>query len=283
MLYQDEGRKKMSKLLLKVNDDKDLKYPVDGYILGIDNFSFLFKKTYSLNEIKEILNSNPNKEIFVALNRIIFNDELEDYKNTLLELDKLALNGIIVGDIAALTYNLKTNIILDQMHLNNSYDTINFYYNNGVKGVILTNDITLDEINNIRKNTNALLFKQVFGYPHLSTSRRYLVTNYLKNFKINKKSSSYQIKENKSNNYYKIIEDDCGTHILGDKPLNLLGIDLKVDYKIIDGILFNNINDVIIDFKEDKKQEVNTINKKYNADTGFIYKETIYKVKKDEK
>lgn len=273
----------MSKILLKVNCDDDLKYPVDGFILGIDNFSFLFEKTYSIDEIKKIINSNLDKEIFVCLNRVIFNDELVFYKNILLELDKLGLKGIIVGDIAALTYNLKTNIILDQMHLNNSYNTINFYFNNGVKGIVITNDITLDEINEIKENSKAILFKQVFGYPHLSTSRRYLVTNYLNNFNINKKSDFYEIKENKSDSYYKIIEDNYGTHILGDKPLNLLGVNIDVDYKVIDGYLLSDIKDVIEDFKENKIEEKEKIDNKYNADTGFIYKETIYKVKKDEK
>lgn len=283
MLYQEEGRKKMSKILLKVNSDNDLKYPVDGYILGIDTFSFLFGKTYSVSKVEKIVKSNPDKEIFVSLNRIIFNDELASYKNILLELDKLGLKGIIVGDIAALTYNLKTNIILDQMHLNNSYNTINFYFNNGVKGVVITNDITLDEINQIKRNSKAIIFKQVFGYPHLSTSRRYLVTNYLNNFNINKKSDFYEIKENKSDSYYKIIEDNYGTHILGDKPLNLLDVNIDVDYKVIDGYLLGDIKDVIEVFKENKIEEKEKIDNKYNADSGFIYKETIYKVKKDEK
>lgn len=273
----------MSKILLKINKEEELKYPIDGYLLGIDKFSYLFNKTFSIEEIIKIKNNNPKKEIFVSFNKIIFNDELEEYENTLLEIDKIGVNGIIVGDIAALTYNLKTNVILDQMHLNNSYYTINHYANNGASGTILTNDITLDEISVIRANTKALLFKQVFGYPHLSTSRRKLVTNYLNHFGIDKKANSYEIKEKLNDGYYKVVEDDFGTHILGDKVLNLLGIDLDVDYKIIDGYFINDIGYVADIFMNNDISKKDEIDKKYNADTGFISKETIYRVKKDEK
>lgn len=285
MLFQEERRKKMSKVLLKINEDQELKYPADGYILGIDKYSYLFGKTYSLEEVRKIKEENLDKEIYVSFNKIIFNEQIDEYKNMLYEIDKLCLNGIIVGDVAALTYNLKTNVILDQMHLNNSYYTINHYSNNGISGIMLTNDITLDDINNIHENTGVALFKQVFGYPHLSTSNRKLVTNYLTHFKIDSKEDSYEICEEKSDSYYKVIEDDFGTHILGDKPLNLLGVynDLNVDYMIIDGYLLDDVKPVLDTFLNKDVKASSKIDEKYNANNGFISKETIYKVKKDER
>ena len=79
----------------------------------------------------------------------------------LKEVDDLGINGIIVGDIAALTYDLKTNIILDQMHLNNSFYAINHYYNNGVYGTVLTNDITLATYLFIFITQNILLYIKI--------------------------------------------------------------------------------------------------------------------------
>ncbi|MFR5756627.1 MAG: peptidase U32 family protein [Lachnospiraceae bacterium] len=283
MQYLEEGRRKMSKILLKINDVKELSYEADGYILGIDKYSFLFGKTFNIDEIKKIKDDLKKKEIFVSFNRVIFNDELEDYKMKLKEVDDLGINGIIVGDIAALTYDLKTNIILDQMHLNNSFYAINHYYNNGVYGTVLTNDITLSEINDIKKNTKSTLFKQVFGYPHLSTSKRKLISNYKEYFNINDTSSIYEISEKNSNNIYKIIEDNFGTHILGDKVLNLLSFDIDVDYKIVDGFMLGDVKKVLEIFMNNKKHKNDWINDTYNANYGFINKETIYRVKKDER
>lgn len=273
----------MSKKLLKINNDDELTYNADGYILGMNHYSYLFGRTYTKEEIRKIKEENKDKEIYVSANRIIFNDEIDNYKKELKAIDELGLNGIIVGDIASLTYGLKTNVILDQMHLNNSYFTINHYLNNGASGIMLTNDITGTEINDIRANTNALLFKQVFGYPHLSTSNRKLITNYLKHFNVHGESLSYSIKEEKGDNYYQVVQDDFGTHILGSNPLNLLGINLDVDYEIIDGYLIGDIKDVLDAFLNEKVAKKREIDDKYNANDGFINKETMYKVKKDER
>jgi collagenase-like PrtC family protease len=281
--YLEEGRRKMSKILLKINDVKELSYEADGYILGIDKYSFLFGKTFNIDEIKKIKDDLKGKEIFVSFNRVIFNSELEDYKKKLKKVDSLGIAGIIVGDIAALTYDIKTNVILDQMHLNNSFYAINHYYNNGVYGMVLTNDITLSEINDIKKNTKSVLFKQVFGYPHLSTSKRRLISNYKEYFNINDTSSIYEISEKNSNNIYKIIEDNFGTHILGDKVLNLLSFDIDVDYKIVDGFMLGDVKKVLEIFMNNKKDKNDWINDTYNANYGFINKETIYRVKKDER
>lgn len=281
--YLEEGRRKMSKILLKINDVKELSYEADGYILGIDKYSFLFGKTFNIDEIKKIKDDLKGKEIFVSFNRVIFNSELEDYKKKLKKVDSLGIAGIIVGDIAALTYDIKTNVILDQMHLNNSFYAINHYYNNGVYGTVLTNDITLSEINDIKKNTKSVLFKQVFGYPHLSTSKRKLISNYKEYFNINDTSSIYEIVEKNSNNIYKIIEDNFGTHILGDKVLNLLSFDIDVDYKIVDGFMLGDVKKVLEIFMNNKKDKNDWINDTYNANYGFINKETIYRVKKDER
>lgn len=275
----------MRQMLIKINNEEELLYPANGYILGVINYSICFGKAFNLDEIKKIRVENKNKKIFVSLNRLIFNDELKSYKRTLEKLDSMNLDGIIVGDIAALTYGLKTKIILDQMHLNNSLYSIKHYFDNNVSGFVLTNDITLDEINKIKENNkNAILFKQVFGLPHLSTSRRKLVSNYLNYFKIETKSNVYEIKENNKDDSYYIFEDYFGTHILSKNPLNLLKyINLiNVDYFIFDSFLLKTCKFVYDAFYTKDLSLNEKINDTFNANEGFINKETIYKVKKND-
>ena len=252
-------------MIVKINKEEELLYPAFGYILGVKNYSVCFEKSFDLDEIKNIRRRKLDKKIFVSLNRVIFNDELKAYKDTLKKLDNMDLDGIIVGDIAALTYDLKTSIILDQMHLNNSSYSIKHYFNNNVSGFVLTNDITLDEINKIKENNKgAILFKQVFGFPHLSTSRRKLVSN-------------------KDDSYF-IIEDYFGTHILSKNPLNLLKyIDLlNVDYLIFDSFLLKTSKFIYDAFYKKNLGLNKIINDTFNANEGFINKETIYKVKKND-
>ena len=276
----------MKKILVKVNNEEELTYPADGYVLGVTRFCICFNKTFNINEINEIIKKNNNKEIYVSLNKPVFNFEVEEYKNLLLNLDKLGLNGIIVGDVAALTYDLKTPIIIDQLHLNNSSLTVKYFLNNGVKGVFLTNDITLDEINKIKdENKNGLLFKQVFGLPHLSSSVRSLVTNYLSYFGKKSNSKVYKIKERIDDDSYFIVEDYFGTHILGSKPINLINeLDaIKVDYAIIDGYLLDKkIDNVLKAFLENDVTKRKEIDEAFNSNEGFINRKTIYKVKNDD-
>ena len=230
----------MRQMLIKINKEEELLYPASGYILGVRNYSICFSKSFSLDEIKKIKDENRDKKIFVSLNRLIFNDELELYKNTLKKLDDMNLDGIIVGDIAALTYNLKTRLILDQMHLNNSSYSIKHYFDNNVSGFVLTNDITLYEINKIKEN-------------------------------------------NKDGSYY-IYEDYFGTHILSKYPINLLKYInlLDVDYFIFDSFLLKT-NEFVYDAFYTKDLSLNEkINDTFNANEGFINKETIYKVKKND-
>ena len=276
----------MKKILVKVNNEEELTYPADGYVLGVTKFCICFNKTFNISEINQVIKKNNDKEIYVSLNKPVFNFEVEEYKNLLLNLDKLGLNGIIVGDVAALTYDLKTPIIIDQLHLNNSSLTVKYFLNNGVKGVFLTNDITLDEINKIKdENKNGLLFKQVFGLPHLSSSVRSLVTNYLSYFGKKSNNKVYKIKERIDDDSYFIVEDYFGTHILGSKPINLINeLDtIKVDYAIIDGYLLDKkIDNVLKAFLENDVTKRKEIDEAFNSNEGFINRKTIYKVKNDD-
>ncbi len=275
----------MKEILIKINNDNEFYDNVSGYIIGFKRFSILFRKTYTYDDIVKMKEKYKNKRLFVSLNAPVFNSELDEYKKSLLLLDKIGLDGIIVGDQAALTYKLNTNIIIDFMHLNNSYSSINHYYNNGAIGVILTNDITLEEINNIRNNTNAILLKQVFGYAHLSTSMRKFISNYLEYYNLKKENSEfYEISED-NKLYYKVIEDENFTHILSCKVLNLLKYigDINCDYYIIDSYLIDkNLKIVIDSFITKDKSKNDVINNLFDCDDGFINKKTIYKVIKND-
>lgn len=274
----------MSKMLLKVNHDYDLNYSVDGFILGLEGFSICFDKSFNVDEIIDVLNNNKDKEIYVALNRPILNYELDKYKELLKKLDNLNLTGIIAGDVSILTYNLNTNIIIDQLHLNNSSSTVKHFKNNGASGIVLTNDITLDEINKIVKNNDIKTYINVLGYSHLSTSKRSLVTNYLETFNIKSNSNVHLIKEKIEDSCYYIVEDYFGTHILNGNMLNLLEKKdlINTDYIIIDSFLIDSKEDldVMIDaYTKNDSTLLLGLKDKYNMNEGFIDTKTIYKVK----
>lgn len=279
----------MQKILIKVNSLKELNYKDNknvGYIIGMKGYSLGFDLSFSLDKIKEITNQNPDKDIFVSFNREIFNNELKNYKENLVEVSKLHIKGIIIGDVAALTYGLKANLIIDQKHLNNASLSLKHYENDGCFGAVLTNDITLNEINEIAKKTNLKLFKEVFGLCHVATSKRQFIKNYEAHFGLNNGLKKSLIKEANDNSYYHLVEGNYGSEIYSSRVLNLFNYinDLDVSYIILNSYLLDKekskkVFDIFINNKVHEKAK---ISKLFDVTDGFINKKTIYKVRSNE-
>ena len=265
---------------------------IDGVIVGIKDLSINQPAYFTLDEIKKIneIIKNNGKEIFVSLNKNMFNKDLEILEYTLLQLDNLKLNGILYYDIAIVNFkkNLKlvTPLVWNQEHLTTNYLTSNFWYEYGAKYTMLSSEITIDEINEIALNANAKTMVPIFGYLPMFVSRRHLVKNYLDTFKIKDDSNiNYIEKEDK---IYAIIDSNDGTIAYSNKCLNGINETLKlnVDYIVLNSFNINNatfkrvvsmyniVNESNVqEFKEE-------IDKMLETDTGFLYKETVYEVKK---
>ena len=265
---------------------------IDGMIVGLKNMSVNMPSYYSYDEIVRFVNiaKKFNKEIFVSLNKNMFNEDLKYLKETLIKLDDLKLNGILYYDISIVNIKkeekLVTPLVWNQEHLTTNYLTSNFWYEHGAKYTMLSSEITLDEVKEIEKEAKAKLMLPVFGYLPMFVSRRHLVKNYLETFNLEDNSKiNYIEKEGK---IYPIIDNEEGTIAYSSKCLNGILETLKLD---IDYIVLNsfNINDKVfrdvvfmysvvndtnaLEFKEKIEEMLDT-------DLGFLYKETVYKVKK---
>ena len=261
----------------------------DALILGLKDYS-VNTYAYSLEEIEKIV-ANSKQEIFIAINKNIHNNEVPLLEELLKKLSKMNIAGIFYADVALVEINKELNLnlklIWSQEHLTCNYHTINYWINEGVKGVFISNDITKREILEISNNVNALKFVQVFGYVPIYVSRRHAVDNYLKAFNINDKDKSFNYisKEEKD---YPIVDDDNGTYVYSNNILCSLK-EIKeynnIDYGIINFFNINHDEEKIIDiFKtvtDNNLEEYTSFirNNFNNIDTIFLYTETIYKVK----
>ena len=104
------------------------------------------------------------------------------------------------------------------------------------------------------------------------TSRRHLVKNYLDTFNLKSKNQNSIRKEGKT---YPINDTDLGTTVYSNYILNATSVDLKnIDYLVFNS---NFIDEK--DFKEVLKKHKDKKENKFPIETGFLYSETIYKVK----
>ena len=266
----------------------------DSYLLlGIDKYS-VNTLNISFNEIKNILNITNN--VFLSLNKNISNSELLEVEKLLIEISKLDIKGLFYADVAIVNIvnrlKLNINLIWSAEHLTTNYFTINYWYKHNVKSTFLSNEITKEEIVDIVNNTDSKIFVQLFGFIPMYVSKRHAVKNYLNHFKLDLNSSKYYLfKEDKK---YSIVDNNEGTMIYSNFIINGLKeySELKniIDYVIINGydIDSNKLLSVINIFKEINKKNVKEFDNKLlslfdNLDKGFLYEETIYRVKKNEK
>jgi len=284
----------MSKIMIlptKQNIDNVIKYS-DAILVGLENLSVNMPDAYTVNEIKELCDKYQNKDIFVALNKNMHTKDLEDLKSALIELDNLNLSGIFYYDISVVQYrndlNLKTPLVWSQEHLTTNYATMNYWNSKNIEYAYVSSEITLDEIETIKKESSMKLIVPIFGYLPMFVSKRNLINNYKEYFNIKDDSKTYEIE--KEERKYPIDNNNLGTVVYSSAILNGLEEFERLENIDVSYVTLNSYR-----IPEDKFIEVvklfskreyksTEIDKMFdNTDKGFLYKETIYRVKKNEK
>ena len=283
------------KLLVEYSKRRNNYSNIDGIILALKDYSVKSIEYYSLDAIKQIKENNPKLEMYIKLNKNMFNKDIEKIKEILIELDKIKVNGIFFYDISILSLRnklkLNVDLIWDQTHIVNNYMTCDYYYSKGVKYALLGKEITLEEIIEIIKKSKITSIVEVLSRPTIAYSKRKLLTNYYKS--IDKtKEDTLEAKEKVTNKSFIIKESSNGTSFYEKDIMNGTSVikdlyDNNCKYIIMREFGINNFDEIIQDTKEyinNKCTDENYTNK-YNdlGDTNFFFKKTIYQVKKNEK
>ena len=175
-------------LLSPVGDFECLKAAVqngaNSVYLGASSFSARAKATNFGS--KELLNAIKyaklrNVSVHLALNTLIKNDEFESAVNLAIDAYNMGVDAIIVQDLGLATYLLKNypEIPLHastQMTVHN-LDGVKQLENLGFTRVVLSRELTLDEIKYIRENTNIELEVFIHGALCISYSGQCLLSS----------------------------------------------------------------------------------------------------------
>lgn len=129
----------------------------DGVYIGAKKFSAREDAGNSLSDIEKVA-AYAHKyyaRVYVALNTILRNDELDEAVGLIRRIHSLGCDGLIIQDVGLLEYNLPPIPLIasTQMH-NDSLEKILFLQNVGFKRVILPREMTLKEIREIKAKTS---------------------------------------------------------------------------------------------------------------------------------
>jgi len=242
----------------------------DEFILPLANYSIGFEYYFSIFEINELAKKY---KINVLINKFLHKKDIEDIKNIINNLNNV--NLFFIEDLGLTGIIPKNKIVIFQNHIINNYESINYLNENGFDKVVVSNELTNEELKVISSKTKSQLYYFIFNRNMLMYSKRKLVSNYLDYYSYDLKTKTLLVKEKVSQYDLFIKEENDGTTIFDGKIYSLLNERNKLPLKNII-INLNNIN------SEEKKEVLNNYRDKVNIETNnyFYLNKINYKVKK---
>lgn len=269
-------------LLAPAGDLEKLKfayfYGADAVYIGGKNYSLRANaQNFTLEEIKEAVKfaHNLNKKLYVTVNIVFHNADLEGLREYLQELAKLKVDAIIASDLIVIEIINKYKINLE-IHLSTQASILNsnsakFYLNEGVKRIVLAREASKEDIIDIKQKTNADLEVFIQGAMCTSFSGKCVLSNCFTNrdsnrggcaqicrwcFNINDTNNTFSITP-KDLNMVKYIQEmiDIGVNsfkIEGRmRSIYYIATVLNVYRQIIDKISNDSISNAYINYYQD--------------------------------
>ncbi|MCR4911761.1 MAG: U32 family peptidase [Bacilli bacterium] len=244
----------MSELLLTVKELKDIeKYSADGYVLGYEKYTFFGASRFSYDEIASISNK---ANVFVLLNALIHENNIEDFNSEINKLAKLDVN-FIVQDTGALSLILKQispkRVVFNPYTMICNKNDFSAYQNEGILGIGISSQLFIEETIELSKLDNALIL--LYGYEPIYQSNRKVLSLYQEAKKVRFPNGQLYLREDTRDVLYSIIENEYGSVIFNCKKVNLIRRikDIKeAKYLLIDTFLSSEdeIDNVIKELNE---------------------------------
>lgn len=237
-------------------------FPFKGYSVGFDC-------TFELDDIKE-------ENSYLYINRALENNDINNLKDILKSL-KDNIKGIFFEDIGLIPVLENTNLkkVLFAHHLTTNYKSIN-YYLEYVDSLVISTDITEEEIKEILGTSYKPLGIFSFGMIPLMYSRRKLLSNFNEFYE--RENKNYEVVlEPVTKEKFKFVENEFGTVSYLNKYYNNLNFrNDNVAFYLINPLDLseNDLGLVLDSFLNNKELKLNDT----NLTEGFLHKKTIAKL-----
>ena len=181
----------MPELLAPAGDFEKMKfaylYGADAIYCGGQNFSLRANaKNFSLEELKEAAEyaHSLNKKIYVTVNIVFHDDDLDGLEDYLKYLDSINIDGIIASDITVIKtcqeLKLGLSVCLSTQASTLNSRAVRFWQRLGVTRVVLAREASREDLINISK-TGIEIETFIHGAMCTSFSGKCVLSNYMTN------------------------------------------------------------------------------------------------------
>ncbi len=184
---------------------EELILPLEGYSIGYDVY-------FNSDEIESIAKT---REVNVMINAFLHKEKIESIRS---EIEKLnSVKFFFIEDLGLTNIIDKNRIVLYQNHIINNYSGIDYFKSLGIENIVVSNELTINELKEIRDNTTSNLFYFLVNRNALMYSKRGLVSAYYE-YKGKDGGRQKEIVENVSKKHL-IIKEENGCTTIYDKNI----------------------------------------------------------------
>jgi len=275
----------------------DLLKVADGILLGQKRFAKTLTNDFEAQTIDVIKKIRENqKEVYILLNKVFTDSELNDVKSYLKSLPIDMITGFIGADLGLLETMKELDITSKFVYnpetlLTNDVD-FNDLSSEHIKGAFVSKEITLEDIIEIGNLKKYELF--YFGHGHMSMfySKRQML-NTFKDYQ-NESNNLHEdhhlrlSEAKRPDESYPIIEDDAGTHVFRGYVFNsfkaIERLESVVDYFIVDTLFLDDDYAIdIINMYKEKQIDAAIIDRyQQTLHDGFLFDESTIKGEKND-
>ena len=215
-----------------------LAYGADAVYAGGDAFSLRVRaKNFTDEELEEAIRYTHKlgKKIYIALNVIPHNDDIENFIEYIKKLKALKPDAFIISDLGAFSlakeYAPEIPIHISTQANNVNYKTVDMWHKLGAERVVLARELSFDEVKEIRKNTSPELELEAFihGAMCISYSGRCLLSGYMTGRESNSGDCAHPcrwkytlMEEKREGEYFPVYENDRGTFVFNSKDMCMI-------------------------------------------------------------
>lgn len=214
-----------------------IEYGADAVYLASTRFGLrTFAGNFDLDGLKWAVEyaHSKNVKVYVTVNIIPHESDLEDLPDYLKYLDEINVDAIICADLGVISMarrivpNLAVHVST-QANITNS-ESAKVFIDMGVKRLILAREMSIDEIASLRSKIPENIELEAFchGAMCISYSGRCLLSNFFTGRDANRGACvqacrwNYAIREISKDQEYPIEEDSHGTYILNSRDLCMI-------------------------------------------------------------